>query len=73
MQALQLAHKNKETKKFYRPPHLRYRNREYEGNDNASSGAVGGIFQFSKPWKKGKCFHCQSEDHLIAKGPFKLN
>ena len=71
--AYQLAHKNKETKKFYRPPHLRYQNREYEGNDNSSSGAVGGSVQFSKPWEKRKFFHCQSEDHLIAKCPFKLN
>ena len=71
--AYQLAHKNKETKKFYRPPHLRYQNREYEGNDNSSTGTVGESFQSSKPLEKRKCYHCQSEDHLIAKCILKLN
>ena len=31
------------------------------------------LLQWWQRWDKRKCFHCQSEDHLIAKCPFKLN
>ena len=44
--AYQLAHKNKETKKFYRPPHLRYQNREYEGNDILHLEQLEDLFSF---------------------------
>lgn len=70
--AHQLAHKNKEPRKqLYKPPMFRNQSREfYQNNDNSSTG---GVSQASKVFEKRRCFVCDSEDHLIAKCPFKAN
>ena len=70
--AHQLAHKNKEPRKqLYKPPMFRNQSREtYQNTDNSS---VGGVSQASKVFEKRRCFVCDSEDHLIAKCPFKAN
>ena len=69
--AHQLAHKIKEPRKqLYRPPMFRNQSRETQQSDNSSGG---GFPQASKGFEKRRCFVCDSEDHLIAKCPFKAS